>query len=389
MNPPRLDILLYAHDGRGLGHISRSVGIGMALRRLYPELKVCLITGSRITQELIGPVPLDWLKLPSYETEVVDGKSRGIDGYTNYSDGELKTIRQEQIRQILSLYRPRLLLADHTPQGKHQELANALGSSEATEEIRCVLGMRGVVGAVSQAESPLALQTFERYYTGLLWYGDSRVTGEAHKELLGSRFSTSPQECGYVSRLRELRRIAGFGVGVEMQNGCTVSVPWIGEHTERFLGLLIKVLSGLGQDFGPVRIFAGEEAAAFLRASCGAIGNCSVEPFGTGYVKALFQSRAAIIFGGYNSLVDVLSADVPAMVVLRDMQDQEQQVHVDALRTMVPDRLAAISEKSCSVDELHHSLAQLLETSRSPSMSQHINLDGAERAARALANYLH
>jgi len=49
MDNQRLDILLYGHDGRGLGHVSRSVAIGLALRRLYPHLKICVITGCRQT----------------------------------------------------------------------------------------------------------------------------------------------------------------------------------------------------------------------------------------------------------------------------------------------------------------------------------------------------
>ena len=66
MQNQRLDVLIYAHDGRGLGHAGRSIGIGMALRRLAPQLKVLFVSGCSLAQELIGRAPLDWLKLPSY-----------------------------------------------------------------------------------------------------------------------------------------------------------------------------------------------------------------------------------------------------------------------------------------------------------------------------------
>ena len=77
---PPLDLLLYAHDGRGLGHVSRSVAVGLAVRRLHPGLRTLLVSGARGCAELIGPAPLDWVKLPAYATQVVDGRSRGIDG---------------------------------------------------------------------------------------------------------------------------------------------------------------------------------------------------------------------------------------------------------------------------------------------------------------------
>ena len=111
---PRLDILLYAHDGRGLGHVSRTIAIGIALRRLFPELRVLLLSGCSISQEFIGSAPLDWIKLPSYETVIKSGKSAGIPGKSNFEDRELGTLRGEQIRQIVTLYRPRVVLADHS-----------------------------------------------------------------------------------------------------------------------------------------------------------------------------------------------------------------------------------------------------------------------------------
>ena len=111
-----LDILIYAHDGRGLGHASRSIGIGMALRRLFPNLKVLFVSGCRQSQELIGAAPLDWLKLPSYETIVENGKSRGIIGKSMFSDNQIGEFRAKELEHLVALYRPRLVLVDHTPQ---------------------------------------------------------------------------------------------------------------------------------------------------------------------------------------------------------------------------------------------------------------------------------
>ncbi|MGB3210935.1 MAG: hypothetical protein WBB19_09555, partial [Desulforhopalus sp.] len=122
----RLDVLIYAHDGRGLGHASRSIGVGMALRRLFPELKVLFVSGCNLSQELIGRAPLDWLKLPSYETRVVRGKSMGIPGKSMFTDQQLGQFRSKELAHLVAMYRPRLVLVDHTPQGKHKELVQAV-----------------------------------------------------------------------------------------------------------------------------------------------------------------------------------------------------------------------------------------------------------------------
>ena len=57
-----------------------------------------------------------------------------------------------------------------------------------------------------------------------------------------------------------------------------------------------------------------------------------MEPPGSKYVSALLHSKTAVIYGGYNSLMDVVHARIPALVVLRKMQDEEQQIHLRKLQ---------------------------------------------------------
>jgi predicted glycosyltransferase len=58
LDKSRLDVLIYSHDGRGLGHVSRGVTLGMTFRRLFPQLKVLFVSGSKQTSTLIGSCPL-------------------------------------------------------------------------------------------------------------------------------------------------------------------------------------------------------------------------------------------------------------------------------------------------------------------------------------------
>ena len=384
MDNSRLDILLYGHDGRGLGHVSRVAAIGMAVRRLFPHLKVCLVTGCRQTQELIGEAPLDWIKLPAYDTMVIAGQSTGIDSPSGFADKELGRLRAEQIRQVIRLYRPRLVLADHAPQGKHRELVAALEDDQEHRPI-WVLGMRGVVGTVVQTSSDMALDLYRRHYSRLLWYGDSAVLGSGHLELLKSRFAAEPVECGYVSRLVE--QISLAQPQTVRRHGCTISIPWFGEHTTPFFDKLVEALGLLGPDFGRVRIFLGVNDIQTLKQKLDGLDFCSVERFSDHYLQSLCTSRCALIFGGYNSIVDVLSAAVPALVVTRDMKDGEQLEHLEALVAAPGIRLAAVMEHECTVEQLYRELGGLLRSGLDPF---HLsgNLRGAEKAARTLVEML-
>ena len=381
---PRLDVLLYAHDGRGLGHVSRTIAIGIALRRLFPELRVLFLTGCNMSQEFIDSAPLDWIKLPSYETTIANGKSTGIPGKSNFEDSQLGSLRGEHIKHIVATYRPRIVLADHSPQGKHRELLPALQMSNQTDT-QWVLGIRGVVGQVKQVSSTLAASIFQKFYSSLLWYGDSQILGNEQLTEIESQFGCKPYECGYVSALQE--RIAENDATDKDPLLGTISIPWFGERTSAFLECLYTVLKDSKEKHRRWHVYldqtylnSNQFTTLFNR-----LPGCRVEPPGKRYLDSLLRSHCAIIYGGYNSLMDVLSLSLPALVVLRDMQDNEQQEHLNRLVTSSPQGLSIVNEE-CSEDQLSEALQKVYMKPQPHPFS--INLHGAEAAARYLAGLL-
>ena len=381
MTLPRLDILLYAHDGRGLGHISRSVAIGMALRRLYPNLRILIVTGCASTNELIHCASLDWLKLPSYRTEVIDGKSHGIDGNSCFTDKELGLLRAETLQQIVLRYRPKVVLVDHTPQGKHRELLPALTSASELDT-RWVLGVRGVVGTVPQAGSTLSQQLFSDYYTQLLWYGDNHVLGADQLKQLESQYNRQPVKCGYVSRLQELSYLQ-YRKNFNKTLAGTIAIPWLGEHSQHVLTCIAGALKNIGPEHGNWHIFAdlnpGEHGQ--IMSSLQQLPYCHLQSPGPGYIDTLLRSKTAMIFGGYNSLTDVLAAGLPTVVLLRAMQDSEQQMHLHLLDKYTNDQLLSLDEAQLTEKIIEMSLQTQLK--KTP-LTAEINLQGAENAARQL-----
>jgi len=385
-NHPRLDILIYAHDGRGLGHASRSIAIGLALRRRFPTLKVLFLTGCKISQDLIGPGHLDWIKLPSYETVVINGKSKGIAGKSNFEDAELGNSRTELIKQIIRLYRPRIVLADHSPQGKHRELLPALEDSESNDT-KWVLGIRGILGEVSQTKSELAATLFRKHYCSLLWYGDTQILGIEPIEAINRQFGCSAVECGYVSRIAELMQTNGTDFTGPSLAG-TISIPWMGENSPDFLRCLASTLTRLGPQQGNWNLFLDSEGkqSKEIYSYFNKIPFCSTEKPGQRYVSALMRSKMAIIYGGYNSLVDVLSLSLPAVIILRDMKDNEQQIHLQKLIDSTRENITVITEQ-CSEEQLYLALQTRSQKMDRKTVASWLN--GAEFVANHLVSLLY
>lgn len=385
MNTSRLDLLIYAHDGRGLGHVSRSIAVGTAVRRLYPELKVLFITGSRMTSQLIGSLPLDWLKLPAYQTKVVGGVSSGRKGFSNLSDAEVGVCRSSVIRHLVGVLRPRCILADHTPQGKHKELVPSLELSRNSDSV-WVLGVRGWVGSVPQVWSDTAKTLFSEFYKHLLWYGDSRLLGKEQAKALKSHFNIQPLETGYVCRISELDQWLSLQHGMDENIAGVVSIPWLGEDTEHVIKQLYLALSKIGPQNGKWRLFVGSPDdfpnQKWIQHLFAPLPFCKVTPAGEQYQKALLKAKTAVIYGGYNSLTDVFYANIPAVVLLREMQDEEQQAHMTRLGILNRDRLITYKAKQVNGKDLAHVLIRQIRSSKLPKPE--INLDGAATAARYL-----
>ena len=383
----RLDLLIYAHDGRGLGHASRSVAIGLAVRRLFPELRVLLVTGMKKTGDLIGEGPLDWVKLPSYETQVVNGISRGCRGNSNLTDQETGALRSGTLRDLVIRLRPRCVLSDHMPQGKHRELMSALEASAGEGLSSWILGLRGVIGDVKGVWSEAALSVFRKFYADILWYGDPIVLGEDMPRRIAKSFGRAPVATGYVSRLAEWCRLNPSLPDTSTSLAATVAIPWIGEHSGSFLEALAVAIERIGPSAGDWHFYLGnlgnspsmQKTVARLRR----LTYCHLFNPGTGYHHALMASRIAVVCGGYNSLTDVLHCKIPALVVMREMQDQEQQIHLDCLKRLLGERLQTVNEAAARPENLEAMLRRQLEPhAKAPPA---ICLDGAEQAAQHIA----
>lgn len=382
--PTRLDVLLYAHDGRGFGHVSRAAAVGLALKRLYPECRTLLVTGSARTAMLIGPGELDWIKLPSYKTVLSGGVSEGRDSNAGFYKSVLGNLRTDMLEAVISILRPRCVLVDHNPFGKRGELVQSL-ERQVGSECRWVLGLRGVIGEDKTLWSAASSELVRAHYREIIWYGDSTVLGPEPLERIENHFPIPVAEMGYVSRVVEMGHLLSRP-GSEKTLACTLSLPWLGDKGDTLISGLRQALGSIGSDHGAFRIYVPENRAALIRETFEPLAHCVVEPISDSYVGSLMHSRSALVFGGYNSLLDVAATGLPALVILRSTRDREQQEHLGRLRKAVGDSWRLVEEEELSARSLETGIRFLL--SAEGSDSPWIGCAGAEKTATHLHRLL-
>jgi predicted glycosyltransferase len=84
--------------------------------------------------------------------------------------------------------------------------------------------------------------------------------------------------------------------------------------------------------------------------------------------------------------MDVIHAGIPALIVLREMQDEEQQIHLRKLKEATGETLSTVAESRVSAEELEGVLLAHLQ--RNSLSSVPLNTNGAAHAAEYINRLL-
>ena len=283
------------------------------------------------------------------------------------------------LASIMKTFQPRVVLVDHAPTGKRNELLRALEATNDADTL-WVLGLRGIIGDDKDVWSDESIQCFKNYYDLILWYGDTQVMGTDYLNMIAQRFGVKPVETGYVSRLMESKHL----IAPEKDTlAGTISIPWGTEATWKFARRIRDAIKGIGENYGPWRLFVEQEKKEMIQDLFRNLPFCAVDEVSERYTPSLVKSKMAIVYAGYNSISDILALRIPAVVLLRDLKDREQQTHVDRLLPFTEEYVTVLTESKTDTQ----SLQQALESQLNAPPWQHVtlNMNGAEVSALTVA----
>lgn len=325
-----LRIVLYSHDSVGLGHVRRNLALAHALHNQLPGLTGrpvtgILITGTAHAPAFPAPPGWDWLLLP--------GVGKGPQGYRprnlDVPMPELVSLRATLLQATLAGFRPGLVIVDRHATGVHRELEAALRRARSDGPVRVVLGLREVLDSPDAAFTEWARFGGPRMVQDLfdaIWvYGDPAVH--------------DPVEAGEIPfSLRKLIRYTGYlAAGRPAVSGTNcMPGPYVmttvgggsDGHALASIAAAAPLPAGLSHLIvaGP-QMPADELHDLQRRAGPGV----TVVPAVEDIVFHIRHAAAVIAMGGYNTVCEILSTSVPALVVPRNQSRAEQRIRATSL----------------------------------------------------------
>jgi len=371
-------LVVYSHDGFGLGHVRRNLAVSRRLVELDPATSVLVVTGIDVAGQFELADGIDILELPAL-AKVTNG---------NYAarrlrvDGEaVHRLRAEILTATVRSFRPHVMLVDKSPLGPGGELAGAL---DALHDVggRAVLGVRDVIDdatTVAVEWAPRAVPAILAHYSRVLVYGSEGFLDPLADNDLPVSVRELSSYCGYVISDPPGRIVVPWR---EDDGPVVLATAGGGEDGAALLEAFIRAATD-----APWRgvVVAGPMLPPAASARLSALG-ADLGVRVVGFIPELagwFAAVDAVVsMGGYNSLVEAVSTGAPIVCVPRVHPRLEQLIRARAfaehglLRVLEPEHLTPAT--------LRATIDAALADGRDPGRADRLDGAGADRAAREL-----
>jgi len=388
LRAPRL--LLYSHDGLGLGHTSRNLAIARAITKQASDACVLLATSVDEIDHYEVPPNVEVLKLPGIQKVANDlYASRRLP----ISTDEIRELRSALLLAAVRSFEPSVLLVDKHPFGAGGELHAAL------EELRSaggvpVLGLRDILDDPATVVADWSANRFyERvlsYYDQVLLYGDPTVFPATSEYAFPPLVAMRTEYCGYVVNVPEVAaqdtlRTLLYPYNHDPSRALVVATTGAGEDGRSLLETFLR--AAVDAPWQGVAIAGARLPADSLRELSLLADRARVplHRFLPNLAGAFSLVDALVCMGGYNTLAEALSSALPTVCVPRVGLRREQLLRASAFQrlgissTLLPDEL--------DPETLSERIARALASERSQlrqRIGAALRFDGAARAARRL-----
>ena len=343
-------VLLYSHDGTGLGHLRIVLSIATDLAARRPDASVVVMSGLQPPSLHDLPENVDLVKLPSVPKRTLYGGLPTQDrGSSPHKD--IFFVRNAIARATINAFRPHVFVVDHAPAGLIRELTEPIqGLASLTPRPRLVLLMRDITFGPEQTrriwQREGVYQLLAEAYDRILVYGSREVFDPVAAYGLSALIAAKMTFCGYLTPPAPTAPALAVRDRLGVGDGSLVAVS-VGGGADG-APLLRAYLSGLRQEpdltlhsfvvTGP--LLPEDDRQEIMRLALD-LPRLTIVPYAADWIDVLHAADAVVCMGGYNSLVEAAFAGQRAVVVPRRPGPEEQILRARAfadrgLVTMVP-----------------------------------------------------
>jgi predicted glycosyltransferase len=310
-------LLFYCQHSLGLGHLIRSLTLARALSERF---EVVLLSGGRIPRGVRVPDAVSVVPLPPLG---MDGEGRLVSLDRRRALERVQEIRQQEILRVYRSLRPRVVFIELFPFGRKKlssELLPLLEEARKPGVARplVVCSLRDILvqrGTRQPAHDERALRVANHYFDAVLVHADPRFarledTFEPASFLripvLHTGFVHEPSRAHAVARPRSGPRIlvsAGGGLVGEPLVRAAVEAHALLFPTQR---LHTRVMAGT---------FLPDAAWRWLRARAARTEGLEARRWVSDLQTEMRAAAASVSQCGYNTSLDILQTQVPALVV--------------------------------------------------------------------------
>lgn len=387
-------VLLYSHDTYGLGHLRRNTAIAHALLGRDPELKIVLLTGSPVVNDVPIPAGVDIVHLPSV---VKVGRESYQPAQPGRTMPRLFAERSGMLASTLLRVRPDVFLVDHAPLGMKGELALALEMArEILPSTRVVLGLRDVLDDAETVRSLWQEQSIyaalENLYDQILVYGCRELFDVACEYALPAAVAERTVFTGYIAKdpglepaaaqlhpWPRLRRAAAKRLLVTGGGGGD-SAQLFDRFLEAWPTVSAQAPSQALLVTGPLM---SEDARRSLGIKTAGLHGVELLDFSPAMLSLLADADLVVSMGGYNSLLEAVTLRKRIVCCPRVTPRREQLIRAQILAGLGLAKLARLDQTS--VEEFAQVILDAL-TDPPPAAEawNRIDLKGAARVADEL-----
>ncbi|MDR4463846.1 MAG: hypothetical protein MRJ66_06230 [Nitrospira sp.] len=390
-------IMLYSHDSYGLGHIRRTLEIASQLVEDIPDASLVILTGSMQAHTYALPPRTEYIKLPTL-TKNKEGRycSRSL---PHPIDITLE-LRQRIILESLCMLKPDIFLVDKSPAGIKGELLPALRHCKAfLPHTKLVLGMRDIEDDPAHVSKEWTnsgvIPLLEHTYDAIFLYGTRSLYDPVREYGLSSNIEQKLVPCGYIGRNQSPPEIEHIRheLGLHTNRFVLVS-PGGGDDgytiVETYVRMLREHVRPDRHEFDSL-IVTGPlmcpEKRQILKQAAREDLALKVIDFTPHLYDYLRAADLVVSMGGYNTMVEVLTANQRGIVVPRVHPRLEQCIRAE--RLSAAGLLDMIHPTNLTPSHLFNAITQSLRKPRPPrSQDVGVPLNGAVNVSRAVTQLL-